>query len=546
MAITDRKIHSSARLAQKQFRLNRIPDGPLTPVALSINANAAKFDVGAFLYAIAGQIYYHAASTAHTLSAVHATGIAKWLGALLTIDREGTITTHGNPNTGDQDHATEQAALDSLALGQLAGLYPAHSVGIGTITLLTNTLDWDGNTDTFSDADLLAANLLGYKGDRRWMAFQPGFKFRVMNVRPQARSKSGVAFVDVVATNAGMTGVLTPPRLEVDRRAVANTAVTKLRVGGFDYLINGVLYHKDAAKAIAFTAAHVVSLDKWGAVLVQIDDAGAISTKVVGTPQAYADQAAALAALPAPDASKAAIGTIVIEADGSTWTANTDDLVATSDLEALDVLPETQDRLLAGAGLAIDAVAEKFKVGGFTYVIDGVKYTKTAATAIVFTAAHVCALDKFLAILVQINAAGTVSTKVPVVSGRSQTASQGYDSFALAVAALPSVDPDKVALGHIVIEADGTTWTANTDDMTAASDVDAATFVSITPPTNDRYAVEAAVFNVNSTVAATLGPKAAAIGDENGQVLALIGGTTGIVVEPEIDIEYRPLIAGGA
>lgn len=554
MALTDSKVHANARFARKYFRPNRIPDGPLTPVVISRGTTAAKFQVAAFMYALGGHIYYKAAQDEIVFSAIHATGIAKWFGALLMIDREGTVTTKSNPDTGDQDHATEAAALASLVAGSIIGLDPPGKCRIGSITLLTTAADWDANTDALNAADLAAINYNGEYGDRRWAQFQPGGKFRVVSVRPSARSKAGIAHLEVITTNAGINGVLTHPRLAVDARAVAAATNIKFRVGGFCYTINGVVYQKAAETQIAFTAAHVVSLDKWGAILVQINAAGAVSTKVgeatAVTPMAYTNQAAARAALPAPDAGNIAVGVIVVEAGGAAWDANTDDLIAASDLEALDVLPETTNRLLTGAGLALDgAEKEDFKVVEFTYVIDGVKYTKAAAIGIDFTVAHLCALDKFLAILVSVNATGTISTKEPVVSGRSQTASQGYDTGALAIAALPSTDPDKVAIGYILIEADGTTWTANTDDMEAASDVDNATFTSYVPPTNTKFAVEGAVFGTNSTAEVTVASgasKAAVIGDENGQVVILISGTTGIIGSPEIDIEHRPHpVSGG-
>ncbi|KKK93356.1 hypothetical protein LCGC14_2693680, partial [marine sediment metagenome] len=155
------------------------------------------------------------------------------------------------------------------------------------------------------------------------------------------------------------------------------------------------------------------------------------------------------------------------------------------------------------------------------------------------TAAHVCALDKFLAILVEINPAGTVATKVPLVDGRSQTASQGFDDGTLAVAALPPVTPGKVALGYILIEADGTTWTAQTDDMTAAGDVDTATFVSYAVPTPDIFAAEAALFAAETPTDATL----ATLADPRrgtDQMLVLLGGTTGTVKAPQVTVEYRP------
>lgn len=138
------------------------------------------------------------------------------------------------------------------------------------------------------------------------------------------------------------------------------------------------------------------------------------------------------------------------------------------------LIPHTGTRntgLVTKGTLLIDATPEKFKTTTTaTYVINGVTYTKTAATAILFTAAHVVTASKFAVILIQINAAGTISTKVPL-------ATQAYNSAALALAALPAPDAGNVALGYIAIAAKAATWTANTDDLTNGSDLTTATFV---------------------------------------------------------------------
>jgi uncharacterized membrane protein YfbV (UPF0208 family) len=153
--------------------------------------------------------------------------------------------------------------------------------------------------------------------------------------------------------------------------------------------------------------------------------------------------------------------------------------------------PLAADRLIAPATLAIDAVPEKFKLITLTalYHAGGSQYTKAPATAIVFTAAHVVSAAKFGVVLVQVNAAGTVSTKVPL-------ATQAYTSAALALAALPAPDAGNVALGYIAIAAGVAAWTANTDDLTNGSDVTTATFVS--NPANGQYAP---TFTVTATAA---------------------------------------------
>jgi hypothetical protein len=96
--------------------------------------------------------------------------------------------------------------------------------------------------------------------------------------------------------------------------------------------LNGETFGKAATTALTFSAAHVVTASKFGAILVQITPTGTISTKVVGSPQAYTTAAAALAALPAADAGNVAMGYIAIAAKAATWTANTDDLTNGSDL----------------------------------------------------------------------------------------------------------------------------------------------------------------------------------------------------------------------
>lgn len=134
-------------------------------------------------------------------------------------------------------------------------------------------------------------------------------------------------------------------------------------------------------------------------------------------------------------------------------------------------VPETATALLTDGNLAISGVAaEKFKTTQTAiFRIGGNVYTKAATDNLTFTAAHVVTAEKFGVILIQIDAAGTISTKVP-------GATQAYNTGPLALAALPSPDSGKCALGYITIEADAGDWTANTDDMTDASDLTAATF----------------------------------------------------------------------
>jgi hypothetical protein len=98
----------------------------------------------------------------------------------------------------------------------------------------------------------------------------------------------------------------------------------------------GIQFSKAAQTAIVFTAAHPVTASKFGIILVQVTDAGVVSTKIPGATQttamAYNTAPLALAALPAVDANNTALGYIAIAAKAALWTANTDDLTNGSDL----------------------------------------------------------------------------------------------------------------------------------------------------------------------------------------------------------------------
>lgn len=137
----------------------------------------------------------------------------------------------------------------------------------------------------------------------------------------------------------------------------------------------------------------------------------------------------------------------------------------------------TANGVLSPAGLAIDAVAEKFKTTlRFVGRLNGETFGKAATTALTFTAAHVVTASKYGIVLVQITPTGTVSTKVPAAT---PTTAMAYDTAAAALAALPAADAGNVAMGYIAIANNAGDWTGNTDDLTDGSDVTTATFTSL-------------------------------------------------------------------
>lgn len=159
---------------------------------------------------------------------------------------------------------------------------------------------------------------------RQFGVIRPSFPFYVESVAVSCSTKAGT--VTVNARIVGADGIITAPTFSVHSTPEQMAAtISRFRVGG-KYV------EKAAATAITFSAAHVVSASKFGVILIQTDNAGTLSTKVPSSTQAYNSAALAVAALPAADASKLALGYVIIAAKAATWTANTDDLTNGSDL----------------------------------------------------------------------------------------------------------------------------------------------------------------------------------------------------------------------
>ena len=146
-----------------------------------------------------------------------------------------------------------------------------------------------------------------------------------------------------------------------------------------------------------------------------------------------------------------------------------DNITATNAFETINsLITYLSDGLLIDGTLTISATADQYKtVSTAVYTISGVTYTKAATDNLEFTLADTIntgsAATAYWGIwLVQINAAGTVSTKAG-----GGLADQLYASEALAIAALPAVDASNAALGYIVVASTvSTPFTCNTTDLT--------------------------------------------------------------------------------
>jgi hypothetical protein len=127
------------------------------------------------------------------------------------------------------------------------------------------------------------------------------------------------------------------------------------------------------------------------------------------------------------------------------------------------------DGLLVNGALAVDTDESEFATEAVAYYrIGGVQYTKAASTGLTFTAADTINVAEstnsvfYGAWLVQINGAGTVSTKPA-----GGLTNQVYTTLAAATAAIPAPTAANVALGSILIASPaGTAFVANTTDMT--------------------------------------------------------------------------------
>lgn len=152
--------------------------------------------------------------------------------------------------------------------------------------------------------------------------------FRIHGAKGWTRTLAGSVTAD--AYLVGDNEIIKAGALGID------SVAEKFLIAAGRYIINGKVVEKAAATAIVFTAAHPVTASKSGAILVQMDDAGTVSTLISGatqtTTQAYDDAASAVAMLPAASTNKLAIGYITINNNTGTWTANTDDMTDASDV----------------------------------------------------------------------------------------------------------------------------------------------------------------------------------------------------------------------
>ena len=120
------------------------------------------------------------------------------------------------------------------------------------------------------------------------------------------------------------------------------------------------------------------------------------------------------------------------------------------------------------------STTDRVATSAFNFMIKGVSYTSAAeAAGHEFSAAHTITATKYGVIIMYIDAAGTISSVVPLATQEYASAAAAHT----AADALP-VSPNKCLVGRILIQADAGNWVGNTDDF--SSDLTSATFINAT------------------------------------------------------------------
>lgn len=130
----------------------------------------------------------------------------------------------------------------------------------------------------------------------------------------------------------GLRTYLADGMLQIGTLTISATAEKFKTTTEAIYTIAGLPYTYPATDDLVFSAANTINTAAgagtlWGIWLVQINAAGTVSTKPAAADMTYATEAAAIAALPAVDASNVQLGYITVQAlEATDWVANTDNL----------------------------------------------------------------------------------------------------------------------------------------------------------------------------------------------------------------------------
>ena len=141
-------------------------------------------------------------------------------------------------------------------------------------------------------------------------------------------------------------------------------------------------------------------------------------------------------------------------------TIGTTSPTASYDIYILDTATSTSEHVLTTATLAIGSNTDDVSTVAFSYVANGVAYSKAAVTTGTGPGNDVVPEDKYGAVAFDIG--GHDGTPDPIEAAVNAT---GYDTAVLALAGIPAADSAHVRIGYITVMDSESTFTFGTDAL---------------------------------------------------------------------------------
>lgn len=269
------------------------------------------------------------------------------------------------------------------------------------------------------------------------------------------------------------------------------TSVDCEQASAIKYNLNGEQLHGPAIAGVSLPGTDDITAAKFGCWRFEKTALGAVTATPaipITSDQAFDTLSQAFAALSAIalTANSVILGYLNIEADTGGFTVGTDKPV-TSDAQVVaaiyyDVLGPS--KVKEAATFAVGATPEDVAIGAYTVVRNGLELAEIAADAAWdFQLADTIAASKFGGWLFFSDLTGTPVTICIAADGDPLAVSaMAYDTAQEVQDALDALEakmPNQlVVTGQLIIENDASLWTANTDDLTDASDVTEAIFTA--------------------------------------------------------------------
>lgn len=293
---------------------------------------------------------------------------------------------------------------------------------------------------------------------------------------------------------------------------VGTSVSTKSRMtGAIRFQMNGQEYYAAATEAVLDSDTNDITQDLFGAWRFQIDSLGALTSTAADDTgdMAFASIQDALNELSnkALVANTLVVGYLVIEAATGGFTIGTDDPVTSNaQVTAATYYDVNGDSgvITPAASIAVGGVPEQINLGASTVKVNGLKLAAISAdTTLAFPVADTITADKFGGYLIVSDVAGTGYALISA-DGKTEAALMAYDDYAAVDAALDNIQARltnrHVPISRVIIQNDGTLWTAITDDITDGSDVVESRFQVIAANTGILRVSESKVDQITGSV----------------------------------------------